>query len=135
MKIFYVSKQEDERVCAAIVMRGTPEGEEPIRDSQNQWISIPELQKAARDWTALHFEDGFEVDINHGESEGNFHAFIVESYVVEEEKGIQKFNTTIPWGSWLLVAVIDSPKAWKMIKENRLTGWSPAGNAQIRRDA
>lgn len=134
MKIFYISKQEDQRICAAIVMRATPPGHAPIRDSQQQWITIPQLQNAARDWTALHFEDGFEADINHDESEGNFHCFILESYVVEEEEGIQKFNTIIPWGAWFLTIVVDSPEMWKMIKENRLTGFSPAGTASVRRD-
>lgn len=134
MKIFYVSKAEDERICAAIVMRGTPPGHEPIRDSQNQWISISELQKAARDWTALHFEDGFEADINHDPADGDFHCFILESYVVEEEEGIQKFNTTIPWGAWFLTIVVDSPEMWRMIKDNRLVGFSPSGNAKVRRD-
>lgn len=135
MKIFYISKQEDERICAAIVMQGTPLGHAPIRDSQNQWISIPELQKAARDWTAAHYEGGFEADVNHGQIKGNYHCFIVESYVVEEEEGIQKFNTRVPWGAWFLTIVVDSPEMWKMIKEDRLTGFSPSGNAQVRRDA
>jgi len=68
------------------------------------------------------------VNIEHN-SEDRVNAHMVESWIVEDqEKDKQQvYGLSHPVGSWLSVYKVDDDRAWKMVKEGKLRGWSIEG--------
>lgn len=124
----FIYKSDDEQICCAIVMRGTPEGQAPILDSQGDWISLEELEKTANRFMKEKKENCF--DINH---KGESYSFeILESDVVEQPEGLEKYGTMIPWGAWYMTVHITDDSIWEKIRSSELTGFSPMGTGNKR---
>ena len=107
-------------------MQGTPPEfeDDPYLDSQNDWVKMAILQKAAKDFMQ---RENRIFDINH---EGRDYEFdVLESYVVEEDD-ILKFGVEIKKGAWLMTLKIDDDEIWQKIKSGELEGFSPYGSAR-----
>jgi len=126
LKFFYVSKgADDEQIVSGIVMQGTPPELEadPYVDSQNDWVRMAELQKAARSFMQ---NERRVFDVNH---KGRDYEFpVIDSYVVEEDD-VLKFGIELKKGAWLMTLRIDDNEIWQKIKSGELEGFSVQGTA------
>lgn len=126
MKFFYISKGADEQILSGIVMQGTPVELEsnPYLDSQNDWVRMAELQKAAHSFMQ---NERRVFDVNH---EGRDYEFpVIESYVIEQDD-IMKFGVELKKGAWILTLKIDNDEVWEKVKNGDLEGFSVQGTAK-----
>ena len=85
-----------------------------VVDSQGDWMSAVEIQKAAHDF----LRDGKmgQIDMHHDQV--TVGAYVVESWIAMEGDPV-----FIP-GSWVIGAHVPDPDIWPMIKSNELNGFS-----------
>jgi len=124
MNFFYVSKEADQQIVAAVVYQGTPPEyyHDPYMDSQGDWCRMDTLKTASREWMA----GNRLFDLNH---EGREYKFPVLESMVIDMNGQKKFGHELKKGAWLMVLKVDDNDVWQKIKSAELTGFSIGGSA------
>lgn len=96
-------------------------------DGARDFFTPAELEKAA--WEFLR--NGPQVGLFHVDgTEGA--ATIVESYIYRGPAWDLGDGLVVKSGDWLLGAILNEP-AWNLLKQGKITGWSPQGTATRRR--
>ena len=128
MDFIHVSKGEDERICSAVVLQGTPPElmDNPYVDTQGEFYSMAAVQKAAINLMEKNERVCF--DVMH--SEGRCFFFdVLESFVADED--MLKWGTLVKKGAWVMTIRVNSERVWKQIKDGTLNAFSVAGTAEV----
>ena len=127
MSFIYISKKDDEKICSAVVMQGTPPEFEhaPYIDAQGDWIKMKTLVEGAHEMFEKNERICFDVD----HSGGRCHLFpVIENVVLE--KDMVRHGTLCKKGAWIMTIKITDDRIWQQIKGGKLNGFSPLGVAE-----
>ena len=127
MNFIHISKGDDQRICSAIVLQGTPpelEGK-PYVDSQGEWYKMATVKAAAMDLMEKTEKICFDVQHAGGRC---FYPEIIESFVADQD--MEKWGTLIKKGAWVMTIHVDDERIWKLIREKTLNSFIVAGVAE-----
>jgi len=126
MKFLPVSKADiNAQRITGIAYVGTLPDAEPVLDSQQEWISIDNLKKAAFDFMeSIQENPQKRFNLNH-DNKTAFDARLLESFVTDSESEIN--GETVPPASWVITLKIEDPKIYEQIANGTLTGFSLQG--------
>jgi hypothetical protein len=119
---FWVEKAEHpQQIVRGIVL--VPD----LIDSQSERVNADEIEKAAHQWMLDWQEQGVQ---HYGNRVPEIRP--VESYVAPADfviKGIDGEDHTVPKGTWVMASKVGSPRAWNMVLDGELSGYSIQGSA------
>jgi hypothetical protein len=95
-------------------------------DTQGDWTSAEEIEKAAHNFLPLALSKGNAgwTDVNHKDAIQDVE--VVESYIAQSDF-IFPTNEQVKKGSWVLVARVNNPELRKSIEDGEITGYSLEG--------
>jgi hypothetical protein len=95
-------------------------------DTQGDWTSAEEIEKAAHNFLPLALAKGNAgwTDINHKDAVQDVE--VVESYIAQSDFTFPT-NESVKKGSWVLVARVNNPELRKSIEDGEITGYSLEG--------
>ena len=131
-KAFSVVIQKEERgLVGGIVYRSvdadaTKEDIDKVADSDNEYTTRDQLEKAAYNWMIGHQK----IFHQHNVYKGKMPVYVVENFITDEDT--VKDGEKIPANSWFLMCQVDlgseeGKELWKKIKNGDIQGWSLGG--------
>lgn len=128
MNFLHISKGDDERICSAVVLQGTPPELEdhPHVDSQGEWYKMSVVKNAAIDLMEKNERICFDVQHAGGRC---FYPDVLESFVADED--MEKWGALIKKGAWVMTIHVDDQRVWRLIREKTLNAFSVAGSAEV----
>ena len=95
-------------------------------DTQGDWTSADEIEKAAHNFLPLALSKGNAswTDINHRDTVQDVE--VVESYIAQSDFTFPS-GDAVKKGSWVLVARVNNPELRKSIEDGEITGYSLEG--------
>ncbi|RYF52405.1 MAG: hypothetical protein EOO38_00270 [Cytophagaceae bacterium] len=91
-------------------------------DSQNDWLTPADIEKAAHDYMMTSRVIGSE----HGEP---INASVVESFIAPQDLDFVSPSgpVQVPKGTWLIGVKVSDPKQWALVKSGEYSGFSVGG--------